>query len=107
MSREQETGQIQAIPCAHSFHYLIPRHPPMRYGVLVLPLARRQSRDPTVEALAIAARIEPDADLREAWFHDDPIRELSDVTAAQAIAMGWTGQLLALLRSIESGARGR
>ncbi|MGF6709454.1 hypothetical protein QFZ41_000418 [Luteibacter sp. W1I16] len=79
----------------------------MRLPVLVRSRLRGRPRDPSMEAVAIASRLEPDPALRDDWFHHDPIRELRGMTAERAIASGKAGELVRLLRSIEAGRRGR
>jgi len=79
----------------------------MRLPVLVRSRLRGRPRDPSIEAIAIASRLEPDPTLRDDWFHHDPINELRGMTAERAIAAGKAGELVRLLRSIEAGRRGR
>jgi hypothetical protein len=78
----------------------------MSNHVLACSQSRRQLRNPASVALHIAARIEPDAYLRDQWFHNDPIAELRGMTAARAIALGYTRDLVRMLRSIAAGVRG-
>ncbi|KAF1005728.1 MAG: hypothetical protein GAK28_02943 [Luteibacter sp.] len=73
---------------------------------LVRTSVRRAPRNPVVQALSLAARIEPDAELRADWFHHDPIRELGGLTAEGALATGQGAALVRVLRAIDAGRRG-
>lgn len=74
---------------------------------LARTMTRRLPRDPAAQAMLIAARIEPDAALRQDWYHHDPIRDLQGMTAERAIANGHAADLVRVLRAIEAGVRDR
>ncbi|KAG9610280.1 hypothetical protein KCV01_g3239, partial [Aureobasidium melanogenum] len=73
---------------------------------LVRTSVRRSPRDPAIRAMTLAARIEPDPELRADWFHHDPIRELDGLTAERALAAGRGAALVRVLRAIDAGRRG-
>jgi hypothetical protein len=61
----------------------------------------------SASVIELCMAIEPDPVRCAEWFFEDPIRELSGVTASEALAAGRTDELMGFLTSIARGARGR